>query len=140
MTTTVTMTMSMLTAMTLTKMRLRPRTSSHPTQFLHGRLSAGGAGTLWTTRALIKPSETPPPGARRASGGWRRYGVLGQAVVHQPLRLLGSKPARHVSPPAYGGGPKSSQPQIGPYHQFSSSLARGAEKAVYRSLGLTFRG
>ena len=38
------------------------------------------------------------------------------------------------------GEPKSSQPQIGPYRQFSSSLARGAEKAVYRSLGLTFRG
>ena len=33
------------------------------------------------------------------------------------------------------GEPKSSQPQIGPYRQFSSSLARGAEKAVYRSLG-----
>ena len=70
MTTTVTMTMSMLTAMTLTKMRLRPRTSSHPTQFLHGRLSAGGAGTLWTTRALIKPSENPPrgPGGPQAGG------------------------------------------------------------------------
>ena len=33
------------------------------------------------------------------------------------------------------GEPKSSQPQIGPYRQFSSSLARGPEKAVYRSLG-----
>ena len=33
------------------------------------------------------------------------------------------------------GEPKSSQPQIGPYRQFSSSSARGAEKAVYRSLG-----
>ena len=42
--------------------------------------------------------------------------------------------------PAYVGEPKSSQPQFGPYRQFSSSLARGAEKAVYRSLGLTFRG
>ena len=100
-------------------------------------------GGCWHSLDHPRPDQAvgkPSPGARRASGGWRRYGVLGQAVVHQPLRLLGSKPARHVSPPAYGGGPKSSQPQIGPYHQFSSSLARGAEKAVYRNLGLTFRG
>ena len=90
-------------------------------------------GGCWHSLDHPRPDQAvgkPPPGARRASGGWRRYGVLGQAVVHQPLRLLGSKPARHVSPPAYGGGPKSSQPQIGPYHQFSSSLALGRTPAT----------
>ena len=139
MTTTVTMTMSMLTAMTLTKMRLRPRTSSHPTQFLHGRLSAGGAGTLWTTRALIKPSENPPrgPGGPQAGGAVTECSGKQLSTSHFASSVVS---LRVIFPPAYGGEPKSSQPQIGPYRQFSSSLARGAEKAVYRSLGLTFRG
>ena len=68
-------------------------------------------GGCWHSLDHPRPDQAvgkPPPGARRASGGWRRYGVLGQAVVHQPLRLLGSKPARHFSSSLRWGTKKQS--------------------------------
>ena len=37
---------------------------------------------------------------------------------------------RVIFPPAYSGEPKSNQPQIGPYHQFSSNLALGRTPAT----------
>ena len=68
-------------------------------------------GGCWHSLDHPRPDQAvgkPPPGARRASSGWRRYGVLGQAVVHQPLRLLGSKPARHFSSSLRWGTKKQS--------------------------------